>query len=88
MSRLEKTLERKNKNRKFRTIGKMVFVCFLIANTMVCVYIVDLNAKKMLGKEIHTLDNVNKIQIYVKNIMSNIEEASLNIKQQFNNSIK
>lgn len=88
MSRLEKTLEKKTKNRKLRMISKIIFIFFLILNTTICVCIVDFNAKKMLGQEKEIKYNINKIQIYLNSLVSNIEDISLDIKEQFNNNKK
>lgn len=84
MSRLEKTLERKSKKKKFRIIKKIVFIFLLVINATVCICIVDLNAKKMLGQEIQIQDSVDNIKQYIDNVMKNINNLSSNIKEQIN----
>lgn len=84
MSRLQKTLAKKSKKKKFRTISKVVFIFFLAINTMVCVFIVDMNAKKMLGQDIKIQNTVNNMRIYLENAIENINNISENIKVQIN----
>ncbi|HBY3259180.1 TPA: hypothetical protein MIV37_003374, partial [Clostridioides difficile] len=49
MSRLEKNIESKSKLRKYKYIMRILFLITMIIGTSVCVFIVDSNAKSMLG---------------------------------------
>lgn len=49
MSRLEKNIESKSKLRKYKYIMRILFLITMIICTSVCVFIVDSNAKSMLG---------------------------------------
>lgn len=82
MSRLEKTLEKKSKKKKFRTISKVIFIFFLVINAMICVLVIDINAKKMLGQEIKIQDTINSAKTYIENAMENIDNLSESIKAQ------
>lgn len=84
MSRLEKTLEKKSKRKKIRTISKIAFIFFLAVNATVCVFVVDINAKKMLGQDIKIQDAVNHVKVYLENTIENINDLSENIKAQIN----
>ena len=49
MSRLEKNIESKSKLRKYKYIMRILFFITMIIGTSVFVFIVDSNAKSMLG---------------------------------------
>lgn len=73
MSRLEKTVQKKHKKRKFKVISKIVFMFCMVLNLVLCVIIIDNNAKKMLGEETYDietmLDSLNK---NIKEVISSI----------------
>ena len=58
MSRLEKTIQKKSKRKKLRFISKVLFILFMSINLMVCIFIVDKNAKMMLGEETYSIEPV------------------------------
>ena len=68
MSRLEKTIQKKSKRRKLRFISKVLFILFMSANLMVSIFVVDKNAKMMLGEE------TRSIQPFIIEIKSFINE--------------
>lgn len=88
MSRLENTLKKKSKKRKLRTISKIIFMLLLAVNTIVCVFVIDFNGKKMLGQDLEFKEDINKIQTYLDDIISNIQQTSSYLKEQINNNIK
>ncbi|HGM3506930.1 TPA: hypothetical protein ACKOR7_001501 [Clostridioides difficile] len=59
MSRLEKTIESKSKLRKYKYIMRVVFLVIMIIGTSVCVFIVDSNAKSMLGMKQYDFLSIN-----------------------------
>ncbi|NJJ36995.1 hypothetical protein GSQ51_08870 [Clostridioides difficile] len=59
MSRLEKNIESKSKLRKYKYIMRIVFLITMIIGTSVCVFIVDSNAKSMLGMKQYDFPNIN-----------------------------
>lgn len=73
MGRLEKTMQKKHKKRKFKVISKMVFMFCMVLNLMLCVIIIDNNAKKMLGEETYDIETM------VDSLNKNIKEAINNI---------
>lgn len=82
MSRLEKTLEKKSKKKKFRNISKVIFIFLLAINAMICVLVIDINAKKMLGQEVQIQNSINNTKTYIENVIENINSLSENIKAQ------
>lgn len=84
MSRLEKTLEKKSKKKRIRTVRKVVFIFFLSINALVCICIIDINAKKMLGQDIEIQNTVNNVKLYIEDIVENINNLSQGIKKQIN----
>lgn len=84
MSRLEKTIERRSKKKKFSIIGKIVFIILLCINTMVCILIVDVNAKSMLGKDTQINEVLQISQLYIKETVENINKKAANIVDKFN----
>ena len=82
MSRVEKANLRKVKQKKLRLIAKVIFIIGMSVNLLFCIYIVEVNAKKLLGEE------VSFNQIYIDkiktNIAQNIENINLNITNIIN----
>lgn len=82
MSRVEKANLRKVKQKKLRLIAKVIFIIGMSVNLLFCIYIVEVNAKKLLGQE------VSFNQIYIDkiktNIAQNIENINLNITNIIN----
>lgn len=58
MSRLEKTIQKKHKKKKFRFISKVVFMFCMVINLMICIIIVDNSAKQMLGEETYKINSI------------------------------
>ena len=82
MSRVEKANLRKEKQKKLRLISKVIFIIGMSVNLIFCIYIVDVNAKKLLGEEV----SFNQIHIdkIKTNIAQNIENINLNITNIIN----
>lgn len=73
MSRLEKTMQKKHKKRKFKVISKIVFMFCMVLNLMLCIIIIDNNAKKMLGEETYDIETiVNRLNNNIKEVFSSI----------------
>lgn len=53
MSRLERNIEGKSKQKKYKYIMRIIFLVIMIIGASVCVLIVDSNAKSMLGIKQH-----------------------------------
>ena len=82
MSRVEKANLRKVKQKKLRLIAKVIFIIGMSVNLIFCIYIVDVNAKKLLGEEVSFNQiNIDKIKT---NIAQNIENINLNITNIIN----
>lgn len=87
MSRLEKTMQKKYKNRKFKVISKIVFMLCMVLNLMICVIVIDNNAKKMLGEETYDIKPIAyKLSKDIKKVFNNISlnEVKDNIIKVFN----
>lgn len=87
MSRLEKTIQKKYKKRKFEVITKILFMFCMILSLIFCIIIIDNNAKKMLGEETYETKNiVNILSKNIKNVFDNIslDEIKDNIDKIFN----
>ena len=82
MSRVEKANLRKIKQKKLRLISKVIFIISMSVNLLFCIYIVEVNAKKLLGEEV----SFNQIHIdkIKTNIAQNIENINLNITNIIN----
>ena len=82
MSRVDKANLRKIKQKKLRLISKVIFIISMSVNLLFCIYIVEVNAKKLLGEEVFFN------QIYIDkiktNIAQNIENINLNITNIIN----
>ena len=82
MSRVEKANLRKVKQKKLRLIAKVIFIIGMSVNLLFCIYIVEVNAKKLLGEEVSFNQiNIDKIKT---NIAQNIENINLNITNIIN----
>jgi len=82
MSRVEKANLRKVKQKKLRLIAKIIFIIGMSVNLLFCIYIVEVNAKKLLGEEVSFNQiNIDKIKA---NIAQNIENINLNITNIIN----
>ena len=83
MSRLEKNILKKSKRRKIRIIFKILFILAMIINLAICVFIIDKNAKDMLGSDSYLLNsfiediNINDIKV---NMNEKINEINIDIK--------
>ncbi|HSQ88181.1 hypothetical protein [Romboutsia sp.] len=85
MSRLEKTIQKKSKRRKLRFISKVLFILFMSINLMVCIFIVDKNAKMMLGKETYSIQPVIRdIQMFINVKVGYINGITKGLLAQFN----
>ncbi|MGL5313454.1 MAG: hypothetical protein ACRC92_09420 [Peptostreptococcaceae bacterium] len=85
MSRIEKSIIKKSKRRKFRFITKVMFILCMAFNLVVCIYIVDSSAKNLLGEETsYKQINLNEVQVLVNKGIENINKNIVNIIQQFN----
>ncbi|MGL6106574.1 hypothetical protein [Romboutsia sp.] len=85
MSRRENIETRNFKMRKFSFISKILFILTMTANLILCAYIIDRNAKIMLGETSGGL-NINsvKVQAILNEKIKEINEISVNIIKQFN----
>jgi len=85
MSRLEKTIQKKSKRKKLRFISKVLFILFMSINLMVCIFIVDKNAKMMLGKETYSIEPVIiEIQSFINEKVGYINGITKELMVQFN----
>lgn len=85
MSRLEKTIQKKSKRRKLRFISKVLFILFMSVNLMVCIFIVDKNAKMMIGKEAYSIQPITRdIQTFINEKIGYINEITKELVAQFN----
>lgn len=87
MSRLEKTMQKKHKKRKFKVISKILFMFCMVLNLMLCIIIIDNNAKKMLGEETYDIETiVNRLNNNIKEVFSSIplKEIKDNIVKTLN----
>lgn len=85
MTRIEKSMLKKSKRRKFRFITKVMFILCMTFNLVVCIYIVDSSAKKLLGKETsYTQINLNEMRVLVNKGIKNINRNIVNLMEQIN----
>jgi len=85
MSRLEKTIQKKSKRKKLRFISKVLFILFMSINLMVCIFIVDKNAKMMLGEETYSIEPVIiEIQSFINEKVGYINGITKELMVQFN----
>ena len=85
MSRVEKANLRKIKQRKFKLIAKITFIICMSINLLFCVYIIEANAKKLLGEDVvFNQININKIKVNISQKIDNINSNITNIINQFN----
>ncbi len=92
MSRLEKNILKKSKRRKIRIIFKILFILAMIINLAICVFIIDKNAKDMLGSDSYLLNsfiediNINDIKVNMNEKINEIYKAKDKIIKLYNNS--
>ena len=92
MSRLEKNILKKSKRRKIRIIFKILFILAMIINLTICVFIIDKNAKDMLGSDSYLLNsfiediNINDIKVNMNEKINEIYKAKDKIIKLYNNS--
>ena len=92
MSRLEKNILKKSKRRKIRIIFKILFILAMIINLAICVFIIDKNAKDMLGSDAYLLNsfiediNINDIKVNMNEKINEIYKAKDKIIKLYNNS--
>lgn len=85
MSRLEKTIQKKSKRKKLRFISKVLFILFMSINLMVCIFIVDKNAKMMLGEETYSIEPVIiEIQSFINKKVGYIHGITKELLVRFN----
>ena len=92
MSRLEKNILKKSKRRKIRIIFKILFILAMIINLTICVFIIDKNAKDMLGSDSYLLNsfiediNINDIKVNMNEKINEIYKVKDKIIKLYNNS--
>lgn len=92
MSRLEKNILKKSKRRKIRIIFKILFILAMIINLAICVFIIDKNAKDMLGSDAYLLNsfiediNINDIKVNMNEKINEIYKVKDKIIKLYNNS--
>ena len=85
MSRVEKANLRKVKQKKLRLIAKVIFIIGMSVNLLFCIYIVEVNAKKLLGEEVSFNQiHIDKIKTNISQNIENINSNITNIINQFN----
>ncbi|MGL4912806.1 MAG: hypothetical protein ACRC3Y_10310 [Romboutsia sp.] len=85
MSRLEKTIQQKSKRRKWRFINKILFILLMSVNLCVCIFIVDNNAKAMLGEDVYEIEPIIKeIKIFIEEKIGKIDTITKDILVQLN----
>ncbi|MEF9990748.1 MAG: hypothetical protein RRZ84_02890 [Romboutsia sp.] len=84
MSRLEKTIKGKNKNKKYKVIMKIVFIMLLIIICAMGILVVDVSAKNLLGEEIKIQKQIREINIYIEESLQNMRKMANNIVMKFN----
>ncbi|GAA0233980.1 hypothetical protein [Metaclostridioides mangenotii] len=68
MSRLERTIERKQKNNKYKLALRIIFILIMIVLTVFCIFEIDSRAKNMLGEKEFSLPYIN---LDISNILKN-----------------
>ena len=89
MSRVEKNIQKRYKKRKLRLLSKIIFMMCMVINLMICMVIIDSNAKKMLGEETYNIQSiVDNLSDNIKEVFNNInlDEIKDNIINNFNKS--
>ena len=85
MSRIEKSIIKKSKRKKFRLISKVMFILCMTFNLLICTYIVDSSAKSLLGEESsYKQINLEEVKKVINSNVENINKSVVNIIQQFN----
>lgn len=85
MSRIEKSIIRKSKRRKFSFISKVAFIVCMTFNLLVCIYIVDSSAKSLLGEEnSYKQINIKEVKVMINKNIETVNKNITNIIQEFN----
>lgn len=85
MSRLEKSIQKKSKGKKKRFISKILFIFFMIVNLMVCTFIVNKNAKMMLGEETYSIQPfIREVQVFINEKIGYINGITKELLVEFN----
>ena len=84
MSRLEKKIHEKSKRKKYRLLFKALFILVMIANLMVCVFIIDKSAKDMLGTDAYLLNSFD-YDINIQRIKVDISEKIKTLYENIKN---
>ncbi len=70
MSRLERTIERKQKNNKYKLVLRVIFILIMIVITAYCIFEIDSSAKDMLGENVSKFPSINT---HISNIFKNFK---------------
>ena len=85
MSRLEKVIQKKSKRKKLRFLSKVLFILFMSVNLMICIFIVDKNAKMMLGEQTYSIEPVIiDIQTFINKKVEYINGITKELLVEFN----
>jgi cell division protein FtsL len=85
MSRLEKVIQKKSKRKKLRFLSKVLFILFMSVNLMICIFIVDKNAKMMLGEQTYSIEPVIiDIQTFINKKIEYINGITKELLVEFN----
>lgn len=85
MSRLEKTVNKKNKRKKWRFITKLLFILLMSINLCICIVIVDQNAKAMLGEDVYQIEPIIKeMRSFIENKVGYVDNITQKIMSQIN----
>ena len=85
MSRLEKAIQKKSKRKKLRFLSKVLFILFMSVNLMICIFIVDKNAKMMLGEQTYSIEPVIiDIQTFINKKIEYINGITKELLVEFN----
>lgn len=85
MSRLEKAIQKKTKRKNLRFLSKVLFILFMSVNLMICIFIVDKNAKMMLGEQTYSIEPVIiDIQTFINKKVEYINGITKELLVEFN----
>lgn len=77
MSRLERSMNKRIKKRKWIFIRRILFIVFMSFNLLICTYIIDKSAKDMLGHEtLYITPFVNNIQAFINDKIKNLSDIT------------
>lgn len=77
MSRAEKNIKKAQKRKKLRFISKFMFIIFMSINVVICAFIVDINAKSMLGEDsINIKNNIKYFQKFIESKIGELEKKT------------